>query len=66
VPANARTDWCYAREDLEPGLREQLLRLLQRDHQLKYSTTQHPGELGAEALEHASDELRMPRRRIGR
>jgi predicted Ser/Thr protein kinase len=66
VPADARADWCYARDDIEPALREQLMRLLQRDHQLKHTSTLRPAELGAEALEHASDQIRMPRRRIGR
>jgi serine/threonine protein kinase len=66
VPPDARADWCYARPDLDPALRDQLLRLLQRDQQIKYSSTMRPTEIGVEALEHASDQLRMPRRRIGR
>ena len=66
VPVEERDDWCRARSDIDGALREQLLRLLRRDQQLKQVPTQRPAALGKQALEHSSDELRMPRRRIGR
>ena len=66
VPENDRIDWCHTRADIDSALREQLVRLLQRDQHLGDSATRHPAELGTEALEHAADVIRMPQQRIGR
>jgi eukaryotic-like serine/threonine-protein kinase len=66
VPVEDRAEWCRSRADIDSALREQLMRLLQRDQQLKHTPTQRPSEIGVEALEHVSDAKSMPRRRIGR
>ena len=66
IPEDERIGWCHAHPDIDGALRDQLVRLLQRDQHLIEASTRRPADVGAAALERMADVIHMPQQRIGR